>query len=131
MLTHQVGYQGIYQKMVDVYGRTAWNSSNTTAIWWVPASDDWFFGPMEYLGENYAGIITTGAGNQSCLYNLQGPGDQWVYYNGGTSAWTLANVGDVSIQCLSGIPIKSFLRLISGSFHIQSVLIGVRYRNCC
>ena len=21
--THQVGYQGIYQKMVDVYGRTA------------------------------------------------------------------------------------------------------------
>ena len=42
---------------------------------------------MEYLGETYAGIITTGAGNLSCLYNLQGPGDQWVYYNGGTSAF--------------------------------------------
>ena len=58
---------------------------------------------MENLGENFAGIITNGAGSLSCLYNLQGPGDQWVYYNGGTSAWTLANVGDVSIQCLSGI----------------------------
>ena len=103
MLTYQAGYKGIYQKILDVNGRTGWNSSNIKGIWWVPTSDDWFFGPMENLGENYAGIITTGAGNLSCLYNLQGPGDQWVYYNGGTSAWTLANVGDVSIQCLSGI----------------------------
>ena len=93
---------------MDVNGQTAWNSSNTKAIWWVPSSDDWMFGPMEKLGENYGGIMTTGAGNLSCLYNLQGQDDQWVYYNGGTSAWTLASVGDVSIQCLSGIPIKSF-----------------------
>ena len=71
MLTYQYGFKGIYQKMVDVNGRTAWNSSNTTAIWWVPTSDDWFFGPMEHLGENYAGILTTGAGSLSCLYNLQ------------------------------------------------------------
>ena len=131
VLTYQSKYEGIYQRIEDVNGRTAWNSSNTKGIWWAPSSDDWNFGPMENLGETYGGIRTTGAGNLSCLYNLQGPGDQWVYYNGGTSAWTLANVGDVSIQCLSGIPIKSFLRLISGSFHIQSVLIGVRYRNCC
>ena len=128
VLTYQSKYEGIYQRIVDVNGRTAWNSSNTKGIWWAPSSDDWNFGPMENLGETYGGIRTTGAGNLSCLYNLQGPGDQWVYYN---SAWMLAIVGDVSIQCLSGIPIKSFLRLMSGSFHIQSVLIGVKYRNCC
>ena len=130
VLTYQSKHKGIYQRIVDVNGQTAWNSSNY-AIWWVPSSDDWMFGPKEKLGKNYGGIMTTGAGNLSCLYNFQGPGDQWVYYNGGTSAWTLANVGDVSIQCLSGISIKSFLRLMSGSFHIQSVLIGVKYRNCC
>ena len=103
MLTHQAGYKGIYQKIADMYGQTAWSSSNNTAIWWAPNCDVLFFGPMENLGGNYAGIITTGAGSLSCLYHLQGPGDQWVYYNGVTSAWTLANVSDVSIQCLSGI----------------------------
>ena len=106
VLTYQSKYEGIYQRIEDVNGRTAWNSSNTKGIWWAPSSDDWNFGPMENLGETYGGIRTTGAGNLSCLYNLQGPGDQWVYYNGGTSAWTLANVGDVSIQCLSGIIYK-------------------------
>ena len=100
VLTYQSKHKGIYQRIVDVNGQTAWNSSNTKAIWWVPSSDDWMFGPMEKLGENYGSIMTTGAGNLSCLYNLQDPGDQWVYYNDG--AWTLANVGDVSIQCLSG-----------------------------
>ena len=102
MLTYQSGYEGIYKKLGDVNGRTGWNSSNTNAIWYYPSSEDWFFGPMTSLGENYAGITSTGAGDLSCLYNLQGPGDQWLYYNSGTSVWTLANVDDISIQCLPG-----------------------------
>ena len=84
----------------DVNGKTSWNSSNGKAVWFHQTYEGWFFGGIHYLGQNMANVIVTGTGNHSCLYNI--PGDQWQYYDYGASAWTYVNVGDVSIQCLSG-----------------------------
>ena len=94
------GIEGIYQKLAwDVNGRTSWNSSNGKAVWFHQTYVGWFFGPMESLGGASVNLISF-PGNHSCLYNI--PGDQWLYYDSGASAWTYVNVGDVIIQCLSG-----------------------------
>ena len=92
--------QGIYQKLGDVNGRASWNSSAGVAVWFSPTYEGWFFGPMNYLGQDMAYIISLGSGTLSCFYNI--PGDQWLYYNSGSSAWEYVIDGDVSIQCLSG-----------------------------
>ena len=94
--------QGIYQKMAwDVNGRTSWNSSNGKAVWFHQTYLGWrcFFGPMENLGGSSANLVSH-FGINSCLYNI--PGNLWMYYDSGASAWTYVNVGDVIIQCLSG-----------------------------
>ena len=94
------GIEGLYQKLAwDVNGRTSWNSSNGKAVWFHQTYEGWFFGPMENLGGASVNLISF-PGNHSCLYNI--PGDQWQYYDSGASAWLYVNVGDVSIQCLSG-----------------------------
>ena len=96
------GGQGIYHKLAsDVNGRTSWNSSTGDAVWFSQTYLGWFFGSMDILGQDMAFLIGgIGIGNHSCLYNI--PGDQFQYYDSGASAWTYVNVGDVSIQCLSG-----------------------------
>ena len=93
------GIQGVYQKLGYVNGRTSWNSSGI-AIWFSPTYEGWFFGGIDYLGQNMAMVIVTGTGNYSCPYNISD--DQWLYYNSGTSSWQYVNDGDVSLQCLSG-----------------------------
>ena len=106
------GIQGVYQKLGYVNGRTSWNSSGI-AIWFSPTYEGWFFGGIDYLGQNMAMVIVTGTGNysmaalivlgtgnNSCPYNISD--DQWLYYNSGTSSWQYVNDGDVSVQCLSG-----------------------------
>ena len=81
-------------------GKTSWNSSDGVAVWFSPTYEGWFFGTMEYLGQDYAMVVCLGTGTQSCFYNI--PVDQWLYYNYENSAWEYVNDGDVSIQCLSG-----------------------------
>ena len=94
------GIQGIYQKLGVVNGRPSWNSSVGVAVWFSPTYEGWFFGSMDSLGQDYASVISVNTGNHSCPYYI--PDDQWLYYDSGTSAWTNVNVGDVSIECLSG-----------------------------
>ena len=94
------GIQGIYQKLGVVNGRPSWNSSVGVAVWFSPTYEGWFFGSMDYLGQDAAFLLTLWTGNNSCFYNISG--DQWQYYDSGASAWLYVNVGDVSIQCLSG-----------------------------
>ena len=55
---------------------------------------------MDVLGQDMAILFTWTGGNNSCPYNISGA--QWQYYNHGASAWTYVDVGDVSMQCLSG-----------------------------
>ena len=93
------GIQGVYEKLGYVHGRTSWNSSGI-GLWFSPDFEGWFFGGIDYLGQNMAIILSLGTGNYSCPYNISG--EQWQYYDNGVSAWTYVNVGDVSIQCLSG-----------------------------
>ena len=112
-VTSNKGVEGIYQKLGDVNGKTSWNSSAGVAVWFSPTYEGWFFGPMEYIGQNMAYIISFGTGNHSCFYNI--PGDQWLYYDYGSSAWAYVNVGDVSIECLSG---KSNRLIFCQSLHI-------------
>ena len=82
-------------------GRTSWNSSIGAAVWFRYDYEGWFFGPMENLGGSSANLVSTQHfGINSCLYNI--PGNLWIYYDSGASAWTYVNVGDVIIQCLSG-----------------------------
>ena len=94
------GIQGIYQKLEVVNGRPSWNSSVGVAVWFSPTYEGWFFGPVDYLGQDYASVISVNTGTVSCPYNI--PDDQWLYYDSGSSAWAYVNVGDVSIECLTG-----------------------------
>ena len=94
------GVGGTYQKLGYVNGRASWNSSTGDAVWYSQNYEGWFFGTMDILGQDAASLLTFGTGNNSCFYNISG--DQWLYYDSGASAWTYVNVGDVSIQCLSG-----------------------------
>ena len=100
------GVQGTYQKLGYVNGRTSWNSSTGAAVWYFPDYEGWFFGPMAGVGGSSVYIIAIWMGNDSCFYDLSG--DQWQYYDSGASAWLYVNVGDVSIQCLSGNFNKQF-----------------------
>ena len=93
------GIQGIYQKLGYVNGRTSWNSSGI-AIWFIPTYEGWFFGGIDYLGQNMALVIVTGTGNYSCPYNISD--DQWLSYNYEASSWQYVNDGGISVQCLSG-----------------------------
>ena len=81
-------------------GRPSWNSSVGVAVWFSPTYEGWFFGPVDYLGQDMANVISVNTGNHSCPYNI--PDDQWLYYDSGSSAWAYVNVGDVSIECLTG-----------------------------
>ena len=92
--------QGIYQKLGYVNGRPSWNSSVGTALWFTSTYEGWLFGSMDYLGQDMASLVSLGIGDHSCPYNI--PDDQWLYYDSGSSAWAYVNVGDVSIECLSG-----------------------------
>ena len=92
--------QGTYQKLGYVNGRTSWNSSTGDAVWYSQNYQGWFFGSIDWIGQDMAFLLTFWTGNNSCFYNISG--DQWQYYDSGASAWTYVNVGDVSIQCLSG-----------------------------
>ena len=94
------GGEGTYQKLGYVNGRTSWNSSTGDTVWYSQNYQGWFFGSMDYLGQDMAFLLTFGTGNNSCFYNISD--DQWQYYDSGASAWTNANVDDVRIQCLSG-----------------------------
>ena len=93
------GVQGTYQKLGYVNGRTSWNTSGI-GLWFSPTYEGWFFGGIDYLGQDMASVIAMGTGNNSCPYNISD--DQWLYYSSGVSAWVYVNYGDVSIQCLSG-----------------------------
>ena len=92
--------EGTYQRSGYVNGRTSWNSSTGHAVWYNQNYQGWCFGPMDYLGQDWVFLITSTGGNNDCFYNISD--DQWQYYNSGASAWTYVNVGDVSMQCLSG-----------------------------
>ena len=91
---------GTYQKLGYVNGRTSWNSSTGTAVWFYPEYSGWFFGPMENIGGSSVYMIAFGLGNDSCFYNISNT--QWQYYNSGVNGWAYVENGDVSIQCLSG-----------------------------
>ena len=93
------GYEGTYQKLGYVNGRTSWNSSTGYAVWYSQNNPYWLFGSMDVLGQDM-GLLFALSGNDTCFYNISG--DQWQYYNYGASAWTYVNDGDVSMQCLSG-----------------------------
>ena len=90
--------QGTYQKLGYVNGRTSWNSSTGDAVWYSQNYQGWFFGNMDYLGQDMTFLFTM-AGNDSCFYNISG--DQWLYHTD-PSGWTYVNVGDVSMKCLTG-----------------------------
>ena len=94
------GIQGIYQKLGYVNGRTSWNSSTGSAVWFAPDFEGWFFGSMDIIGQNMATVLVFETGNNSCPYNISS--DQWQYYDSGAGGWTYVNVGDFSVQCLSG-----------------------------
>ena len=91
------GGEGTYQKSGYVNGQICWNSSTGDAVWYSQNYQGWFFGPMDYLG-SVAFFWTFTGGNNSCFYNISD--NQWLY--SGASGYTYVNVGDVSIQCLSG-----------------------------
>ena len=94
------GYEGTYQKLGYVNGRTSWNSSSGCAVWHSQNNPYWLFGSMDVLGQDMGLLFAFIDGSSSCFYNISG--DQWQYYNHGASAWTFVDVGDVSMQCLSG-----------------------------
>ena len=97
------GGEGTYQRLGYVNGRTSWNSSTGSAVWYSQNYQGWFFGYMDYLGQNAAFLKTFSTSNNSCFYNISN--DQWQYFHSvssGWGIWTYVNVGDVSIQCLSG-----------------------------
>ena len=100
------GGTGTYQRLGYVNGRTSWNSSTYStgyAVWYSQNYQCWIFGYMDDLGQNAAFLKTFLTGNNSCPYNISN--DQWQYFHSGASGWgiwTYVNVGDVSIQCLSG-----------------------------
>ena len=100
VISNKGGIQGLYQKLGYVNGRPSWNSSVGTAVWFTPTYEGWLFGSMDSLGQDLAFVISLGIGSHSCPYNI--PDDQWLYYDSGSSAWAYVNVGDVSIECLSG-----------------------------
>ena len=92
--------EGTYQRSGYVNGRTSWNSSTGHAVWYSQNYQGWFFGYMDYLGQDEAFLKTFWTGNNSCFYNISN--DQWHYFDSSPGIWTYVNVGDVSIQCLSG-----------------------------
>ena len=97
------GGEGTYQKLGYVNGRTSWNSSTGYAVWYSQNYQGWFIGYMDYLGQNAVFLKTFSTSNNSCFYNISN--DQWQYFHSvssGWGIWTYVNVGDVSIQCLSG-----------------------------
>ena len=97
------GGQGTYQMLGYVNGRTSWNSSTGYAVWYNQNHQGWFLGYMGDLGQNKVSLKTFWPGNNSCPYNISN--DQWQYFHSGANGWgiwTYVNVGDVSIQCLSG-----------------------------
>ena len=100
VISNKGGVQGTYEKSGYVNGRTSWNSSIGTAVWYYPALEGWFFGSMAVLGGASISLGATQTGNDSCFYNISG--DQWQYWDSGASSWAYANIGDVSIRCLSG-----------------------------
>ena len=92
--------QGIYQRSGKVNGRTSWiSSSNTAALWYNAASNDWLIAYLDYLGTDTGGISSTGA-TGSCPYNV--PNDAWEYGNPDINGWTHADANDISIECLTG-----------------------------
>ena len=108
--------QGTYQKLGYVNGRTSWNSSTGDAVWYSQTYQGWFFGSMDWIGQDVAFLLTYWTGNDSCPYNISD--DKWLYYDWGSWSWEYVNVGDVSIECLSGkfdkyfCKIKDFLMFI-------------------
>ena len=97
------GGEGTYQILGYVNGQTSWNSSTGYAVWYSQSYQGWGFGYMNDLGQNTAFLKTFWTSNISCFYNISN--DMWYYFNSGASGWgtwTYVNVGDVSIQCLSG-----------------------------
>ena len=83
-----------------VNGQTSWNSSTGDAVWYSQNFQGWFFGSIDWIGQDIAFLSTFWTGNDSCFYNISG--DQWQYYDSGAIAMLYVNAGDVSIQCLSG-----------------------------
>ena len=97
------GGEGTYQKFGYVNGRTSWNSSTGDAVWYSQNYQSWLFGSVDWIGQDMAFLLTLWTANNSCFYNISN--DQWHYFDSGTSGlgtWEYVNVGDVSIQCLSG-----------------------------
>ena len=100
VISNKGGVQGTYEKSGYVNGRTSWNSSIGTAVWFDPYMEDWIFGAIEGLGGTAVLLGTPQTGNDTCFYNVSD--DQWQYYDYGANSWAYVNDGDVSIQCLSG-----------------------------
>ena len=102
VLLHQSSRQGIYQRAGKVNGKTSWIlTSNSTALWYNAASDDWMIGSADNLGTDTGGISSTGnQGQSSCPYNV--PNDLWEYGNPDLNGWTHADANDISIECLTG-----------------------------
>ena len=95
------GGEGTYQRLGYVNGRTSWNSSTGSAVWYSQNYQGWLFGHMYSLGQDALNaFLKTSAGNDSCPYNISD--DKWLYYDWGSWSWEYVNVGDVSIECLSG-----------------------------
>ena len=101
--------QGTYQKLGYVNGRTSWNSSTGDAVWYSQTYEGWFFGSMDWIGQDVAFLLTYWTGNDRCPYNI--PDDKWLYYDWGSWSWEYVNVGDVSIECLSGKFDKYFCKI--------------------
>ena len=101
--------QGTYQKLGYVNGRTSWNSSTGDAVWYSQTYEGWFFGSMDWIGQDVAFLLTYWTGNDSCPYNISD--DKWLYYDWGSWSWEYVNVGDVSIECLSGKFDKYFCKI--------------------
>ena len=101
--------QGTYQKLGYVNGRTSWNSSTGDAVWYSQTYEGWFFGSMDWIGQDVAFLLTYWTGNDSCPYNISD--DKWLYYDWGSWSWEYVNVGDVSIECLAGKFDKYFCKI--------------------
>ena len=80
-------------------GKTSWiSSSNRSALWYNPTSEDWLIGKLDNLGANSGYIASNGnQGISSCPYNVTK--DAWKYWN---DAWIIADTNDISIECLTG-----------------------------
>ena len=102
ILSAQGSRQGIYHNSSVVNGKPSW-TSNLQAIWYDLQYDNWKIGPIDDIGTSTAGIKSESA--NGCPFYI--PAEQWYYWDG--SSWIGAGQNDITLECLQGTLLHSFL----------------------